>query len=120
MAGLGLNAILQDCGVTASSLSILPQLPDMASRNTFHSLASMAVNHVKKLQPFQDQITVGHFTDNSTECRESKECHPAKHHFDECVERVTNAADSEDSKAPKEDCVEECKFCSIPILRCNS
>ncbi|KAH8599620.1 ubiquinol-cytochrome C reductase hinge protein-domain-containing protein [Bisporella sp. PMI_857] len=40
------------------------------------------------------------------ECKESKECHPAKHHFDECVERVTGASDSDD-KAPHEDCVEE-------------
>ncbi|OTB09554.1 hypothetical protein M426DRAFT_81535 [Hypoxylon sp. CI-4A] len=38
------------------------------------------------------------------ECANSKQCAPAKHHFDECVERVTNA--SEDSEG-KEDCVEE-------------
>lgn len=43
-----------------------------------------------------------------TECRNSKECAPAKHHFDECVERVT-AAQSEEGGA-KEDCVEECKL----------
>ncbi|KAK3401618.1 ubiquinol-cytochrome C reductase hinge protein-domain-containing protein [Sordaria brevicollis] len=37
-----------------------------------------------------------------TECRNSKECAPAKHHYDECVARVTGAgADN------KEDCVEE-------------
>ncbi|TDZ16962.1 Cytochrome b-c1 complex subunit 6 [Colletotrichum orbiculare MAFF 240422] len=39
------------------------------------------------------------------ECKESKACAPAKHHYDECVERVTAAADSEDGA--KEDCVEE-------------
>ncbi|KAI1821324.1 ubiquinol-cytochrome C reductase hinge protein-domain-containing protein [Xylaria intraflava] len=39
------------------------------------------------------------------ECRNSKQCAPAKHHFDECVERVTNA--SNDDGAEKEDCVEE-------------
>ncbi|KAF2690210.1 hypothetical protein K458DRAFT_439273 [Lentithecium fluviatile CBS 122367] len=39
------------------------------------------------------------------ECAESKECHPAKHHYDECVERVTGQIDN-DGKA-KEDCVEE-------------
>ncbi|OAA59541.1 ubiquinol-cytochrome c reductase complex 17 kd protein [Niveomyces insectorum RCEF 264] len=33
------------------------------------------------------------------ECRNSKECAPAKHHFEECVERVENGS--------KEDCVEE-------------
>ncbi|KAK4457829.1 ubiquinol-cytochrome C reductase hinge protein-domain-containing protein [Cladorrhinum samala] len=37
------------------------------------------------------------------ECRNSKQCAPAKHHFDECVERVTGAAEG----AAKEDCVEE-------------
>ncbi|KAH8896992.1 Non-heme 11 kDa protein of cytochrome bc1 complex [Thozetella sp. PMI_491] len=38
------------------------------------------------------------------ECRNSKQCAPAKHHFDECVERVTSA---EDDGGAKEDCVEE-------------
>ncbi|OIW24873.1 Non-heme 11 kDa protein of cytochrome bc1 complex [Coniochaeta ligniaria NRRL 30616] len=33
------------------------------------------------------------------ECRNSKQCAPAKHHFEECVERVENGS--------KEDCVEE-------------
>ncbi|KAH7027888.1 ubiquinol-cytochrome C reductase hinge protein-domain-containing protein [Microdochium trichocladiopsis] len=37
-------------------------------------------------------------------CKNSKQCAPAKHHFDECVERVT--AQEADSEA-KEDCVEE-------------
>ncbi|KAH8668131.1 ubiquinol-cytochrome C reductase hinge protein-domain-containing protein [Tricladium varicosporioides] len=41
------------------------------------------------------------------ECKESKQCSPAKHHFDDCVERVTGASDSDDKKAPHEDCVEE-------------
>ncbi|GJC89709.1 cytochrome b-c1 complex subunit 6 [Colletotrichum liriopes] len=36
---------------------------------------------------------------------EEKACAPAKHHYDECVERVTAAADSEEGA--KEDCVEE-------------
>ncbi|KAJ2983147.1 hypothetical protein NUW58_g6299 [Xylaria curta] len=39
------------------------------------------------------------------ECKNSKQCAPAKHHFDECVERVTNASDDNDEE--KEDCVEE-------------
>jgi hypothetical protein len=42
-----------------------------------------------------------------TECINSKGCAPAKHHFDECQERVTGQIES-DGKA-KEDCVEECK-----------
>lgn len=34
-----------------------------------------------------------------------------KHHFDECVERVTGAAEGKlvDKKHPHEDCIEECK-----------
>ncbi|KAF2706380.1 hypothetical protein K504DRAFT_484052 [Pleomassaria siparia CBS 279.74] len=39
------------------------------------------------------------------ECKSSKGCAPAKHHFDECTERVTGQIES-DGKA-KEDCVEE-------------
>ncbi|ORY61205.1 uncharacterized protein BCR38DRAFT_29372 [Pseudomassariella vexata] len=39
------------------------------------------------------------------ECKESKQCAPAKHHFDECVERVTQ---QEEDGGAKEDCVEEC------------
>lgn len=41
-----------------------------------------------------------------TECKESKQCAPAKHHYDECVERVTS---QEADGGAKEDCVEECK-----------
>ncbi|KAI9837881.1 MAG: ubiquinol--cytochrome-c reductase subunit 6 [Thelocarpon superellum] len=42
------------------------------------------------------------------ECAESKGCAPYKHHFDECVERVTEHSQSEEAhKGPKEDCVEE-------------
>ncbi|KAI0816131.1 ubiquinol-cytochrome C reductase hinge protein-domain-containing protein [Xylaria sp. FL0064] len=37
------------------------------------------------------------------ECKNSKQCAPAKHHFDECVERVTKASDDDEG----EDCVEE-------------
>jgi hypothetical protein len=50
------------------------------------------------------------------ECKESKECHTVKHHYDECVERVTSAADSTDKKQANEDCVEECKFCLATIV----
>ncbi|KAK2049817.1 Non-heme 11 kDa protein of cytochrome bc1 complex [Colletotrichum somersetense] len=39
------------------------------------------------------------------ECEESKACASVKHHYDECVERVTAAADS--GEGAKEDCVEE-------------
>ncbi|KAM0247054.1 hypothetical protein ACHAP5_004334 [Fusarium lateritium] len=38
------------------------------------------------------------------ECKNSSQCSPAKHHFDECVERVQQQ-ESEDGA--KEDCVEE-------------
>ncbi|KAK6854401.1 ubiquinol-cytochrome C reductase hinge protein-domain-containing protein [Apiospora arundinis] len=39
------------------------------------------------------------------ECKNSKQCSPAKHHFDECVERVTKQ--EEEDGGAKEDCVEE-------------
>lgn len=38
------------------------------------------------------------------ECANSKQCAPAKHHYDECVERVTK---QQDEGGAKEDCVEE-------------
>lgn len=45
-----------------------------------------------------------------TDCAKTAACRPAKHHYDECVERVTAAAEAQpDHKGPKEDCVEECK-----------
>lgn len=43
------------------------------------------------------------------ECANSPQCAPAKHHYDECVARVTAAAEDSDNKGPNEDCVEECK-----------
>ena len=45
-----------------------------------------------------------------TECRNSKECAPAKHHYDECVARVTGGGAAEG-----EDCVEECTFIKSPF-----
>jgi hypothetical protein len=51
----------------------------------------------------------------SLECANSKQCAPYKHHFDECVERVTEAQEhAGDNKGPHEDCVEECKWSSLP------
>lgn len=44
------------------------------------------------------------------ECANSAQCAPYKHHFEECVERVTRQQEDEDYKGPKEDCVEECKY----------
>ncbi|KAL4798654.1 ubiquinol-cytochrome C reductase hinge protein-domain-containing protein [Aspergillus venezuelensis] len=41
------------------------------------------------------------------ECANSAQCAPYKHHYDECVERVTSQQEDEDYKGPKEDCVEE-------------
>jgi len=54
----------------------------------------------------------GEGANSTTECKESKACAPIKHHFDECVERVTGNADE---KAPHEDCVEECMF-TVPFF----
>lgn len=49
------------------------------------------------------------------ECAHSAVCAPYKHHYDECVERVTRQEEAgDDFKGPKEDCVEECK-CTIAI-----
>lgn len=51
-----------------------------------------------------------------TECKQSKTCAPVKHHFDECVERVTSA-EAGDKKQPNEDCVEECEsLLTLPAL----
>ena len=48
----------------------------------------------------------------SAECAKSSQCRGYKHHYDECVERVTaHENDPEAHKGhPKEDCVEECEF----------
>lgn len=46
--------------------------------------------------------------DPVAECKNAPACAPAKHHFDECTERVTKAID-EDGEA-NEDCVEECTY----------
>ncbi|KAJ4360573.1 ubiquinol--cytochrome-c reductase subunit 6 [Didymosphaeria variabile] len=50
------------------------------------------------------------------ECAESKACHGPKHHYDECVERVTGQIEN-DGKA-SEDCVEECKFSTATATWC--
>ena len=45
-----------------------------------------------------------------TECAHSAQCAPLKHHYDECVERVTaHHNDPHKGKAKGEDCIEECK-----------
>ena len=44
------------------------------------------------------------------ECARSAGCIGYKHHYEECVERVTAQKEDESYKGPKEDCVEECKF----------
>ncbi|RMZ88500.1 hypothetical protein DV736_g4277, partial [Chaetothyriales sp. CBS 134916] len=41
------------------------------------------------------------------ECARSAQCHGVKHHFDECVERVTAQHEDPEYKGHKEDCVEE-------------
>jgi hypothetical protein len=46
-------------------------------------------------------------TEYAAECKNSAQCAPAKHHFDECVERVQQ---QESEGGAKEDCVEECKY----------
>lgn len=58
-------------------------------------------------------------TDNllSTECARSAQCIGYKHHYQECVERVTAQHEDESYKGPKEDCVEECKR---PLILSNA
>lgn len=52
-----------------------------------------------------------------SECAHSAVCAPYKHHYDECVERVTRQEEQgDDFKGPKEDCVEECKCNCNPKL----
>ncbi|EXJ54270.1 ubiquinol-cytochrome c reductase subunit 6 [Cladophialophora yegresii CBS 114405] len=41
------------------------------------------------------------------ECAKSAQCQGYKHHFDECVERVTQQQEDPEYKGPKENCVEE-------------
>ncbi len=50
---------------------------------------------------------------SSLECAKSAQCAPAKHHYDECAERVTRQHENPDHKGPKEDCVEECEFVAL-------
>lgn len=51
------------------------------------------------------------------ECAESKACSPVKHHYDECVERVTKQID--DNGKADEDCVEECKHTNSARTQLN-
>jgi hypothetical protein len=53
------------------------------------------------------------------ECEKSPGCAPVKHHYDECVERVTSQMEENDGKA-NENCVEECTFVSGHHLVPNS
>lgn len=65
---------------------------------------------IKRTDDFGSRFTheEHHRLTSITECAESKECHSAKHHYDECAARVTGQIE-ENGKAD-EDCVEECKL----------
>ncbi|OTB14460.1 hypothetical protein K445DRAFT_318857 [Daldinia sp. EC12] len=79
---------------------ILPTHIELYDRDDFKAQALF-------FETFYTHDVVGYLlTVIHTECKNSKQCAPAKHHFDECVERVTNASDDGEAK---EDCVEECK-----------
>lgn len=59
------------------------------------------------------------------ECARSAQCIGYKHHYQECVERVTAQHEDESYKGPKEDCVEECKkiptqFSAFVLTACQS
>jgi Ubiquinol-cytochrome C reductase hinge protein len=53
-----------------------------------------------------------------TECVRSSQCAGYKHHYDECVERVTYQHEHpEEFKGHKEDCVEECTYETQNLFR---
>jgi ubiquinol-cytochrome c reductase subunit 6 len=52
------------------------------------------------------------------DCANSAKCAPYKHHYDECVERVTRQEEEgDDFKGVKEDCVEECMLITTVFPR---
>lgn len=58
-------------------------------------------------------LELDQYADIRPECEKTKECAPAKHHYDECVARVTAAQEAEGTT---EDCVEECEYSPLPGL----
>jgi len=50
----------------------------------------------------------------NSECMKTQSCAPIKHHYDECVERVTSQMEENDGKS-KENCVEECNVHPHPV-----
>lgn len=69
----------------------------------FASSPSAAFEHAERGPRHANRLT------RIPECKQSKECAPAKHHYDECAERVT-AAQEAGAAGATEDCVEECEF----------
>ncbi|RMD44125.1 hypothetical protein DV735_g1016, partial [Chaetothyriales sp. CBS 134920] len=100
----------------AELLSYLPRFPSLHTLKVRFSIprykdAEAAYFHLdSSIDP--QPPTMG-ITDLFTDLYESvtsaftTECHSVKHHFDECVERVTAQHEDPEYKGPKEDCVEE-------------
>lgn len=70
----------------------------------------------------RDRLLVEHFEHMltilfSAECARSSQCSGYRHHYEECVERVTAQHEDADYKGPKEDCVEECKQLASRCVR---
>lgn len=75
-----------------------PRTPSLSSRKVRQG----AIDHADATRDMSD---------TTTECANSSECAPAKHHYDHCVERVTKQQE-ENGKAD-ENCVEECEYCLV-------
>ncbi|TGZ84121.1 Non-heme 11 kDa protein of cytochrome bc1 complex [Ascodesmis nigricans] len=70
-----------------------------------HAEAPPAEEQAEEAEEEEEEEPEDVFPALQEECAKTKECAPAKHHYDECVERVT--AVEEAGETPKEDCVEE-------------
>ncbi|OOQ90028.1 ubiquinol-cytochrome c reductase complex 17 kd protein [Penicillium brasilianum] len=73
----------------------------VTGRADVSSLAAAGIGSITHTADCFNGITI------ASECANSAQCAPYKHHFEECVERVTRQQEDEDYKGPKEDCVEE-------------
>jgi hypothetical protein len=71
-----------------------------------HRAKSMALRMLDVPKAYLDLFNADFFL--PAECLRSAQCAPAKHHYDECAERVTKQ--QEETGKAEEDCVEECEY----------
>lgn len=89
----------------------MPKLQDRKSQSTVHNEQNRSDIQIEPSvfrHPLRLSLNGKLTLLSRTECAHSKECAPLKHHYDDCVERVT-AMEEGKYNGPKEDCVEECK-----------